>query len=109
MVDVDCTRMKRVGRWCDSCSSLLAENPVGEYIMPNTVTVMQTKTRPVMGRPIRVDRALAVRRMFAEGKTYKDIMTHLGISDLKTLWRYKKKYTDEQLEEHRKIAEISNA
>lgn len=62
-----------------------------------------------MGRPLQIERAIAVRNMFAAGKTYKEIMTALGISDLKTLWRYKKKYSDTDIEKHRKIAEMSNA
>ena len=88
VVDVDCTKMKRVGRWCDGCSSLLAKKTVGEYIMPTT---MATRIkRPESGRPARVEFISEVKRRMAEGQTHAQIKKELGIKDFKTLWRIKK-------------------
>lgn len=105
VLDVDCTRMKRVGRWCDGCASLLAKSTIGEYIMPTMAT--RTK-RPESGRPARVEFISEVKRRMAEGQTHAQIKKELGIKDFKTLWRIKR-YPEERLEKQREYAKIANA
>ena len=103
MLDVDCTRMKRVGRWCDGCASLLAKSTIGEYIMPNTLSLMKKKRRSIMGRPANTDLIMKVRSLFAEGKTYGYIMKELGITDTKTIYRYRI-YPQEKIEKQLECA-----
>lgn len=101
---MDCTKMKRVGRWCEGCASLLAKNTIGEYIVPNDIPMAKKKRRSIMGRPANTDLILKVRSLFAEGKTYGFIMKELGITDTKTIYRYRI-YPQEKIEKQLECAE----
>ena len=108
VVDVDCTKMKRVGRWCEGCASLLAKKTVGEYIMPTEIKTMPRSNRHISGRPLNTERLLKVRELIADGKSYGFIKKELGITDTKTLWRYKN-YPEEKLKKQLEYAKIPKA
>ena len=76
--------------------------------MPNYIAMAKKKRRSIMGRPANTDLILKVRSLFAEGKTYGFIMKELGITDTKTIYRYRI-YPQEKIDKQLECAEKMKA
>lgn len=76
--------------------------------MPTELKTMPRSDRHIAGRPVKIERLLRVRQLIADGKSYGFIKKELGITDTKTLWRYKN-YPDEKLKKQLEYANIPKA